>query len=372
LVKKIWNRNRTISLSINWEQPPVFENMKPNIKSITLIIVLLLSIQGIFVNSAFARRVHYVFDFSRMPENIQQLKEALLKIEEFIPRIRFEQRFLDSPEDLQFILGEMKNNGITPVFILDFYRLVEEIEAVASEKLNTTIKTDRIFLKPRGNNASANIVVNTDINEVSYYRIEPENFENKRRVFVLIFDLDNLFNAYKTTEGNYKEALKALIAHELGHNLSDVETTGDFIEQMQSGFNSRYVSVIQFDFSQHDNRLPVGFIMNRLNEIIADTIALQLAGLGAMRARDKFEGAVVGLPYYLWQSLDEAPRTYMTIYDAWRVAKARFLGLDDIADAIEKQFYIFAAVSEHREVFQQLVEDFSRCFAYWGLDIPGD
>ena len=87
-----------------------------------------------------------------------------------------------------------------------------------------------------------------------------------------------------------------------------------------------------------------------------------------MRTRDRFEGADEGLPYYLWQPLDESPRPYMTIYDAWRVAKARFLGLNDIADAIEKQF----TVSEDREVFQQLVEDFKHCFKYWGLNISGN
>ncbi len=346
--------------------------MKLNIKSTICTVVLIFILYGLFVHSAYARRMHNIFDFNRMPEDFQQLREVLLKIEEFIPRIQFEQKFLDSPKDLDFVLGKMKENGITPEFILDFYRLVEGIETAASEKLNTTIKTDRIFFKPIGNNAEASLVSISDSGKISLYRIEQDDFKNKDNVSVLIFNLEYLFDAYNITGGQYKEALKALIAHELGHNLSDVETTGDSIRQMQSGFNSRYTSIMLSNPSPHNDKFPIGFVMNRLNEIIADTIAAQLTGLEAMRARDRFEGATVGRSYYLLQPfLDAAPRSYMTVYDAWRIAKARFLGLDDIADVIRKQLYMSNSISEHREAFQQLVEYFNSCFKYWGLNIPG-
>ena len=297
---------------------------------------------------------------------------VLLKIEEQIPRIRFEQDFLDSTESLGFILKEMQSHNITPEFILNFYRLVEEVETAASDKFNIHVKINRIFIKSSGNGAGVDWIKANDLKKVRWYRIEPELFEWRNIVSVLVFDLDDLINYCRITEGERESGLKSLIAHEIGHDISGFKTAIT-VENMQQGLSLDYIDGIRFDFSPYTGELPIGFIFNRLREILADTVALQLTTVQSATARDRMEGLILGFSYDVKHPLEGGLYSYAMIYDAWRIAKARFLGLNNIADEIQAQAEILAAsssYSKYPEFLERLISDFGYCFENWRLNTP--
>ncbi|MDP8253729.1 MAG: hypothetical protein P9X27_04950 [Candidatus Kaelpia aquatica] len=332
----------------------------------------------LFSCPADARRLRDDIDLKQTPDNIQQLRQALEKVVELVPRIRFDPELINSSQELYFILQKMRELKLSPEFILNVHQIIEEVEAVASSKLSIAIKTDLILIRPKGCNAGADLVTRNEGVEMAWLGIDDRRFGNKEYLSVIELDLDGLFELYELTSGNYADVLTTVIAHELGHNLSELSarTNNDLIRLIQEGFNSRYAGVIQFDFSSYSVYFDNGYlsvekledVIGRLHEIIADKIASQLTNISSMIAREEMEEAKREIVHDVL-----VPNGIDIIYDAWRVAKVRFLGLNDEATMIESNFEKLAmesGQSEQIKLFRKLVFDFESCYRNWGLNVP--
>jgi len=333
--------------------------MKPH-KLITIGLILLLVACFALPADARVMRTDVDFDFSRMPENIQQLKQALENIEELTLRITFNCELMNSPEELAFVLQKMRKFNLTPEFILKVHRIIKGVEANVSYKLNTPIRTDLILIRPKGHDAGADLVTVDEKVEISWLGLNERMFEDKKYISIISIDLDGLFEAYEIVRSDYVDSLKALVAHELGHNLSEFPTraNGDLVYLIQEGFDSRYVGVVQFNFIPYREDLSLEDIVGRLHEIIADKIALQLTDISSMIAKEKMEGAKHGVKYDVLRTYDmELNDNINIVYDAWRVAKARFLDLDDIANEIKSRFERLAMGPKQVDTFRQLISE---------------
>lgn len=326
-----------------------------------------------WLNSTSGRVVRDNEYFSKRPKTVQELRSMLKEIEEKIPRLKFDPNFINDAEKLQALLHEIQRLNIVPEFIIEINQLIEDVESVAAEKLQSPVTTDIIYITELGTISGASLVTKEDEELISKFGIDSANFATKNEISVIKFSLNGLLKIYEVTNGIYKESIKGLIAHELGHNLSGLSRTipdGAWKSQIQAGFQHQHVKVVQFDFTSYDNLLPYYVIIDRLKEIVADKIALQLTSTSTWLSSEKVLGAIDGYDYALLTPLDAGPKSIITIFYAWKIATARAFGLTEVADSIKRKFGSLSTNPEHQEIFNKLIIDFENCFERYGLEIP--
>ncbi|MDP8215784.1 MAG: hypothetical protein P9L98_00465 [Candidatus Kaelpia imicola] len=333
------------------------------------IILFIIGVGLTLSSPADARRIKEETDFNRIPENIRELSETLAKIEELFPRIKFQKEPAFDSGNLHLLLKAMREHNIKPSFILDFYRIIEEVEDLASNRFNKEIKTDGILFRFKGANAGAAIVKLNQADLFWHEGITPDLFTDKDYVSILSFDLDNLFEIYEEMGDDYILAAKTMIAHELGHNLSElpIATYEEQLITLQQGFYSEYIGLIQFDFAPYQNNFPLDVLLGRFHEVLADAIAYQIVGDSLRSCWTMIDDRAV--EYMRKNGLTESAKV---VFDAWRIAKSIFLGFNDQATTLNIQVEeLLRSIDHYNELstFRDLVFDFTEYYQMWGVSI---
>ena len=245
------------------------------------ILLILIVISLLLPNFADARRVRADI---RIPISAKELSNYFLRIEEEIPRVRFDRETIIQNEVvLEALLGKMReyNHGVES--IEEIYNILAMIEDIAEERLGEESRYAKVYITNNttsgGFGCTTVVVKKHDTHDVLWrqtYDLQDSDFNADNTAYVLeINNLVEFFNLFSIDM--YQSFMQGLLAHEMAHRILAFDIViSSLIKGFQDGFSEhKHVAGLKFDFTQYPN-LPQDRLVIALGELAAQKISSEL------------------------------------------------------------------------------------------------